>query len=92
MSAFDLFYAVLVVASLAAAAYSFFATKASEAQKKYILVFWLVAPPVFFFLEYYFRQPFLSGDELVRVKDMQLRASAIWAGVSAALAALYIKH
>ena len=45
-----------------------------------------------FFLEYYFRQGGLDGRELERIKDMQDRAAAIWAGVSAALAAIYFKE
>jgi hypothetical protein len=86
-----IFYSVLVVASIAAAAYSLFATSATVAQKKLILVFWLVFPPTYFFFEYYFRQPKVDAAELARLKDMQDRAAKIWAGVSAALAAIYFK-
>jgi hypothetical protein len=91
MTGMQIFYTLMVVASVAAAAYSLFATRATTEQKKLILVFWLVAPPAYFFLEYYFRQPYVDVTELARLKDMQDRAAQIWAGVSAALAAIYFK-
>jgi heme/copper-type cytochrome/quinol oxidase subunit 1 len=93
MSAFDLFYVVLVVLAVIAAFYSLTAgAKGSDTTKKVFLVLWLIGPPIFFFLEYWLRRDGLvaSGD-LERVKDMQQRGAQVWAGVAAALAAIYFK-
>jgi len=87
-----IFYTFLVLASIAAAAYSLLSTNEPVEPKKLILVFWLVFPPTYFFLEYYFRESKLDATELARLKDMQDRAAKIWAGVSAALALIYFKE
>jgi uncharacterized membrane protein len=85
------FYTLLGTGSAAIAAYSLFFQSATEQARKYIAVFWLIAPPVFFFFEYYFREPNLKDGALERFKDMQQRAAAIWVGVAAALGAVYFK-
>jgi len=93
MSMIDASYVVMVVLAVAAAIYSLtVATKASPTTKRVLLVLWLILPPVFFFLEYWFRHDHLvTIGDLERVKDLQQRAAQIWAGVAAALAAIYFK-
>jgi hypothetical protein len=93
MTVFDASYVVIAVLAVAAAIYSLTAaTKGSPTTKKVLLVLWLIVPPVFFFLEYWIRHDQLAAiGDLERVKDMQQRAAQIWAGVAAALAAVYFK-
>ena len=88
MKGIRVYYILLVIASVLAASFSFI-PGVSPTLRKGILVFWLLGPPIYFFLEYYFRENKLTSDERARFKDMQDRAAPIWLGVSAALAALY---
>ena len=93
MSAFDLFYVGLAIFAVFAAAYSLIVgVKSSPTTKKVLLVLWLIGPPLFFFLEYWLRRDALiAANDLERVKDLQQRGAQIWAGVAAALAAIYFK-
>ena len=77
--------------TVGAAIYSFLAFKKNENHRRVILMGWLLLPPIFFYFEYFFQAPYLSPKELERFKDLQSRASQIWAGVSAGLALIYFK-
>ena len=93
MIGFDWFYVGLAVFAVLAAVFSLFVgAKSSPNTKKVLLVLWLIVPPVFFFVEYWLRRESLvAACDLERVKDMQQLASQIWAGVAAALGAIYFK-
>lgn len=79
------------VIAVAAAVYSLTARTASEERRRFILIAWMIGPPLFFYAEYYFQAPLLTGEALNRFKDLQRLAASIWAGVSAALAVAYFK-
>ena len=65
----------------------------NASMKKAILIAWMIGPPVFFFFEYYFFADVLSKEGALQTfKDYQSLASAIWAGVAAALAIAYFKE
>ena len=79
------------ILAAAAAIYSLTIKNVSVNRKRVILLAWLVAPPIFFYFEYFFQTPLLTSDELSRFKDLQSLASGIWAGIAAALAIAYFK-
>ena len=94
----------LGVASCVGAIVSFYflwRPETTQTTRKFLLVTWLVLPPIAFWLEYYLFAPDLthagSADveqlklQLARLNDFRQVSQSIWAGVAAALGALYIK-
>ncbi len=79
------------IVAVAAAVYSLSVHDAPASRKKAILLFWLIGPPTFFYLEYFFQAPLLSGDDLTQFKDLQSSAGKVWAGIAAALGLMYFK-
>ena len=59
-----------------------------------ILLAWVLGPPVIFWLEYFCFAPLPDTEDkkvqLARLNDFRAVSQAIWAGVGAALGALYL--
>ena len=93
MSRMDISYGILAVVAVLAAVFSLTVGASSAPDvKKALLVLWLIGPPLFFFFEYWLRYDTLSKQgDLEKMKDLQQRGTQIWAGVAAALAAVYFK-
>lgn len=80
------------LAALALAVFClFFPGSASPSVKRIFLVGWLVIPPAFHYFEYLVVGTTLVGEKLEGFKYVQGLSAAIWAGVAAALAAVYFK-
>ena len=76
---------------LGIASIAWMATDTREVVRKAIIAAWLVLPAIWFFAEYHCLRNRLPQAELQQLKDSQELASKIWAGVGAALAAMYIR-
>ncbi len=87
--AFAVIFAVGAAISL-----GLFWTKAYPGAHPFILLAWAVVPPVAFWCEYFFFAPLPDTDAtkaaLARINDFRIVSQAIWAGVGAALGALYL--
>lgn len=57
-----------------------------------ILVFWSLVPPIWFFGEYWYNtreNESPKSEKIERLKDMQTRAGAVWAGLLSVLIVLF---
>ena len=83
---------IFLIFFVAFALYALNAKKITNAGKIKVLIFWFLVPPILFYFEYYFQARQLDGIELEIFKDLQSRASQIWAGLAALLTIMYFKN
>ena len=63
---------------------------ASEEVAKWLVAFWCLVPPLWFFFEFHWARRNKEAAELQRIKDSQELAGKIWAGLVTALSVLYL--
>ena len=63
---------------------------ASKEVRKWLVAFWCLAPPLWFFFEFHWARRKKGVAELQRIKDSQELAGKIWAGLVTALSILYL--
>jgi hypothetical protein len=81
----------LGVLGVVAAIFSLFATSAQEETRQLILAAWVILPPIYFWLEYYFLCDKIPPKELEEYKMFRELSRDVWAGIAAALAVAYFK-
>lgn len=75
---------MLAVASVIVSALS------GEVVRKWLVAFWSIVPPLWFFAEFHWARRSKDEEELQRLKDSQELAGKIWAGLVAALSVIYL--
>ena len=89
---FSHFVAVAVFAAVVAiSSVAWSAVCDNQQVRKWLVAFWSVSPPVWFFFEFHWARATKDEAELKRVRESQELAAKVWAGVVAALSILYLK-
>lgn len=82
---------IIAIVGIVFALYCLSSTTSEKSTKEALVAIWLLAPPVYFYIEWVFLYKESDKYPLAKFQYSQKLAGNIWLGVSAILIALYFK-